>query len=213
MPTPRIFTPTTLSAAIRRGLIEATITPPASPAECCYPRRFAAASLKPPARSRRRPESSSYPRRFAAASLKRPALCSGGGRGSKLSAAIRRGLIEACSRGGRPRRCRALSAAIRRGLIEALRCLRCHPPHCCYPRRFAAASLKRMTPALQTRACASLSAAIRRGLIEAWEKASCVEGVSRGYPRRFAAASLKLRELPRLRPEHDVIRGDSPRPH
>jgi len=136
-----------------------------------------------------------------------------------LSAAIRRGLIEAYttwrkfSDSRRP-----LSAAIRRGLIEAVVLFYLSVVVIvCYPRRFAAASLKRLghhgqPPAgnplsaairrglieaprgtRRTWTCCQrrLSAAIRRGLIEARLGLACASGSTSGYPRRFAAASLK----------------------
>ena len=81
---------------------------------------------------------------------------------------------------------RAFSAAIRRGLIEATRLVVWPLPHG-FPRRFAAASLKRTICGFD-RLNATFSAAIRRGLIEAM---STVD-----------------------RRDHDgVFRGDSPRPH
>ena len=153
------------SAAIRRGLIEAC--GPHSRRESC--RRF--------------------PRRFAAASLKRASGRSCCSCQRWFSAAIRRGLIEAWS----PRACHVaragFSAAIRRGLIEAGTSGRLpNGRTCCFQRRFAAASLKR--------------------LVELREEL----GTER-FPRRFAAASLKLQILRLLDLGVLVFRGDSPRPH
>ena len=62
---------------------------------------------------------------------------------TRFSAAIRRGLIEALLLPWPQSHCRRFSAAIRRGLIEATRkpSTPKHPTR--FPRRFAAASLKR----------------------------------------------------------------------
>jgi len=134
-----------LSAAIRRGLIEAS---PLASRPCCpagYPRRFAAALLKLDRQPGGGLDAGGYPRRFAAALLKQG---DGDGCASEhdaLSAAIRRGLIEAgrCSP-NRQAQC-GLSAAIRRGLIEASGA---QQPSLSgergYPRRFAAALLKQL---------------------------------------------------------------------
>ena len=109
-----------LSAAKCRGLIEAPLhqTPKCRPGRC-YPRRNAAASLKPMNWPMALVGFACYPRRNAAASLKplRPQI-------------QHLGLLP-------------LSAAKCRGLIEAIveRSTKSQR-HSCYPRRNAAASLK-----------------------------------------------------------------------
>jgi len=107
---------------------------------------------------------------------------------ARLSAAIRRGLIEARPRNSSGSVARKLSAAIRRGLIEA--------------------GTPTPSPAVPNR----LSAAIRRGLIEA-RFSTTGPPLPLCYPRRFAAALLKLRAPDNLAGASDVIRGDSPRPY
>ncbi len=94
----------TLSAALRCGLIEATLVGSASARTAtCYPQHYAAASLKHRPRRRRSVVRGGYPQHYAAASLKLSK------RPSVAPVAL------------------ALSAALRCGLIEALSFLRCNP--------------------------------------------------------------------------------------
>ena len=134
---------------------------------------------------------------------------------SGISAAIRRGLIEAGAECEAPRSLSTISAAIRRGLIEATKAwydrgvsfLR-------FPRPFAAASLKQQVGLGRIqRHVDAISAAIRRGLIEADYAYETLIRRNR-FPRPFAAASLKPapeRERPLALPAD--FRGHSPRPH
>ena len=109
------------SAALCRGLIEARCRPARRRrGRGCFPRLYAAASLKPQIAMAMRPMDFSFPRLYAAASLKPlHRRTHNRGRGA-FSAALCRGLIEAC---------------------------RLRPPPCrrnpCFPRLYAAASLKR----------------------------------------------------------------------
>ena len=84
-----------------------------------YPRQFAAASLKRAHVPGRQADHRGYPRQFAAASLKLQPdyglLVS-----VMLSAAVRRGLIEASGYEDLAAWLTELSAAVRRGLIEAV---------------------------------------------------------------------------------------------
>ena len=91
-----------ISAAIRRGLIEAEPCrrPWPRPAPG-FPRPFAAASLKRREARVGRRRREGFPRPFAAASLKRAARPARRTRGGWISAAIRRGLIEASCDEGR----------------------------------------------------------------------------------------------------------------
>ena len=107
-----------------------------------------------------------------------------------ISAAIRRGLIEAQLVEASIRTRKTISAAIRRGLIEAGMRGSLIPVNVesRFPRPFAAASLK---PAV-------------------WDK---VGERNARFPRPFAAASLKHDSPPTTRSEFDDFRGHSPRPH
>ena len=119
------------SAALCRGLIEAWTRAAMNRSLRRFrsiPRLYAAASLKHGAPSftiENRDERRSIPRLYAAASLKRPETVSGMRKievHGQYSAALCRGLIEACSGSlclfiAVPRR--AYSAALCRGLIEA----------------------------------------------------------------------------------------------
>ena len=84
------------SAALCRGLIEASRPGWRAPTPSfCFPRLYAAASLK---HDGRRPEpggAGRFPRLYAAASLKREGIVLLGGAGAVFSAALCRGLIEA----------------------------------------------------------------------------------------------------------------------
>jgi len=84
-----------LSAAIRRGLIEAGPRMRPARSDTGYPRRFAAALLKLLVGLVRAVELFRYPRRFAAALLKLARRGHDDHLVVVLSAAIRRGLIEA----------------------------------------------------------------------------------------------------------------------
>ena len=108
-----------------------------------------------------------------------------------FSAALCRGLIEACYPVCATKRAKRFSAALCRGLIEAhvhlhldIRVLDR------FPRLYAAASLKRLTRGGRGPDRASFSAALCRGLIEASASAYHVLPASR-FPRLYAAASLK----------------------
>ena len=86
----------------------------------CFPRPFAAASLKQIVGPEVGLIVGRFPRPFAAASLKRDHSDPGAVVVDfTFSAAIRRGLIEAASRWDPMAGTRRFSAAIRRGLIEA----------------------------------------------------------------------------------------------
>ena len=111
-----------------------------------------------------------------------------------ISAAIRRGLIEAYSILGNTLSVNKISAAIRRGLIEA----RIDPQYLLqvcskFPRPFAAASLKHATVRDDIQDSVDISAAIRRGLIEARGAPTLSRRRAPPFPRPFAAASLKRR--------------------
>ena len=183
------------SAALCRGLIEATAARGLSSRRgTSFPRLYAAASLKHMGLTRDATLARvCFPRLYAAASLKlwrsRPWVLTG----NVFSAALCRGLIEAntarhrCSaRRGR------FSAALCRGLIEAARPRRGPAPRAgCFPRLYAAASLKRRSaPDLaqpahgfpRLYAAASLK---RTG----WTRLIFAFGCS--FPRLYAAASLK----------------------
>ena len=84
-----------------------------------------------------------------------------------------------------------ISAAIRRGLIEAMISDSCFASRSAFPRPFAAASLKPYPNQSKLTLYLSISAAIRRGLIEAllWTDIGCSHMPR--FPRPFAAASLK----------------------
>ena len=87
-----------ISAAIRRGLIEAPAPRSRQPGERRFPRPFAAASLKPECAGDGIGHCRRFPRPFAAASLKRDMGRAYHGPEGGISAAIRRGLIEATLR-------------------------------------------------------------------------------------------------------------------
>ena len=61
----------------------------------------------------------------------------------------------------------------------------------CFPRLYAAASLKRATWGVPGRSKELFSAALCRGLIEARLKSSQCQALSARFPRLYAAASLK----------------------
>ena len=109
-----------------------------------FPRLYAAASLKPLGHPDVGLEVIRFPRLYAAASLKHADHARHLGDGSAFSAALCRGLIEARVRGPARRRRYRFSAALCRGLIEAVN----HQPALGrrsggFPRLYAAASLKR----------------------------------------------------------------------
>ena len=109
----------------------------------------------------------------------------------------------------------------------------------CFPRLYAAASLKQLNHLKSGSVGPAFSAALCRGLIEADRKLSRAESWTTGFPRLYAAASLKQPEkgrasandgirFPRLyaaaslkrQLESDlgktrtrVFRGSMPRPH
>ena len=134
--------------------------------------------------------------------------------GAEISAAIRRGLIEArCSRRAARRLRRLISAAIRRGLIEAIHADGREAGGGGFPRPFAAASLKPTRGGTRVSGRGLISAAIRRGLIEA--AARMVSLPTR--PPISAAIRRGLIEA-RKRPAAPAgavqdFRGHSPRPH
>ena len=173
----------------------------------CFPRLYAAASLK------QESERAARVRRRDAFSA---ALCRGlieaapaSGRGSSaaagFSAALCRGLIEAGAGGGPSRGRRSFSAALCRGLIEAASAS---------PRRrmrygFSAALCRglieaRCCPSATMRGRWAFSAALCRGLIEAGVTFIPVGDTSTRFPRLYAAASLKLE----VGVEHLVAHGD-----
>ena len=177
-------------------------------------RHFRASARGTPANAPRGavPRGGGYPRRKAAASLKQQRRAEPRRAPTALSAAKGRGLIEACGTRATSPRATPLSAAKGRGLIEATAARTARAsiavlsaakgrglieagerrerrrPMAGYPRRKAAASLKRWLPAL-------------------------VSMVRRGYPRRKAAASLKPTLRRRQYAGRVVIRGERPRPH
>ena len=108
-----------------------------------------------------------FPRPFAAASLKHTMPLALSRTIRYISAAIRRGLIEARTDAAAHMRPGDISAAIRRGLIEALTFILHTKGAGGFPRPFAAASLKH--PMQSSFSCPS----------------------SPSFPRPFAAASLK----------------------
>ena len=180
----------------------------------CFPRLYAAASLKPG---------------FGLGSLRRA---------RRFSAALCRGLIEANLYDTMTIDRRAFSAALCRGLIEAtcasptrgrvaLRFPRLYAAASLkqhdrgaaglrdvrFPRLYAAASLKRSTARRLGARCRRFSAALCRGLIEATRSRCC--GTSR---RSFSAAlcrglieALHCSQAWRALPP--VFRGFMPRPH
>ena len=188
----------------------------------CFPRLYAAASLKRPGRARhpRDPERR-FPRLYAAASLKR-----GDGRGdvrsrSVFSAALCRGLIEARLTHGRPEafgvrfpRLYAAASLKRKGLVDGLHEVNAGFPRLYaaaslkqrigqpgfgnrkgFPRLYAAASLKRLSLWCSGGQNARFSAALCRGLIEARRRRRGSPAGSRRFPRLYAAASLKPRAI------------------
>ena len=179
------------------------------------PRLYAAASLKPGLGITPVAHVLGIPRLYAAASLKLPIESSDGITQLLYSAALCRGLIEACHTVAAHSATAGYSAALCRGLIEAssARCPR-------WP------------------ACTSYSAALCRGLIEACRPTmACTASTSRiprlyaaaslkpdspspitthckSYSRLYAAASLKLAPRTEYRVDRvDVFRGSMPRPH
>ena len=109
-----------------------------------------------------------FPGEFAGASLKRAQREAQPGRVLAVPRRIRRGLIEACSPGGRA----------------------CIPGR--FPGEFAGASLKRLLVRVTTCSVWRVPRRIRRGLIEAGS-GSAPGADSRGrFPGEFAGASLKL---------------------
>ena len=114
-----------------------------------FPRLYAAASLKPPgAAAPRRGHRRGFPRLYAAASLKLPGAGAHGGAAREFSAALCRGLIEACRPDARPVHTGRFSAALCRGLIEAASVPRSpNTGPSSFPRLYAAASLKPAEPA------------------------------------------------------------------
>ena len=181
---------TAFSAAMRRGLIEASrgrsACGRASPLFSAAMRRgLIEAALHRRGQVQHAP---SFPRPCAAASLK---LRDGAVRQVAplgFSAAMRRGLIEAgIGPGSAPSRS-VFSAAMRRGLIEAVcRTVRARAARR-FPRPCAAASLKRDADDDPAQSGVAFSAAMRRGLIEA-------------------------RAPERSCPGTSVFRGHAPRPH
>ena len=84
------------------------------------------------------------------------------------------------------------SAALCRGLIEAARCACSAAPGTrCFPRLYAAASLKQVVLRDEVLLPALFSAALCRGLIEAGSCAAPRRGARACFPRLYAAASLK----------------------
>ena len=182
----------------------------------CFPRLYAAASLKPSLRHDPASHGGCFPRLYAAASLKRGSGCVGVMESRPLSAALCRGLIEAMTlscttwhSAGRfprlyaaaslkpcstrsPRDCRrALSAALCRGLIEAAAMV----PSCIAWEIW-------------------LSAALCRGLIEAPKSYRKVLRLSPCFPRLYAAASLKhSHSFAHIVQGTPAFRGFMPRPH
>ena len=136
------------SAALCRGLIEAPRPRRAcGPRSARFPRLYAAASLKP-ALPREPPlRRDRFPRLYAAASLKLAAGDPLVEDDLRFSAALCRGLIEAYRGAGADASRVPFSAALCRGLIEASspRC-RSRATHRCFPRLYAAASLKLGAP-------------------------------------------------------------------
>ena len=153
------------SAALCRGLIEAGSRRPSPELRPgCFPRLYAAASLKHVRRGRRIEIESAF------------------------SAALCRGLIEAWEGPHPPEAPSPFSAALCRGLIEAPNPKgAARSRHARFPRLYAAASLKRGSTRASPRRAGSFSAALCRGLIEAgpwpaWR--SCWPAVFRGFMPR-----------------------------
>ena len=210
------------SAALCRGLIEARQTQRRVRARSCFPRLYAAASLKPGPQRARRLRSSGFPRLYAAASLKHRIKYGFIQQAIEFSAALCRGLIEAWVAGTALHSSNEVfSAALCRGLIEATLLywsLRLALSR--FPRLYAAASLKlgwhRTSRAVDDEFSAALcrglieasirgrtspspfpfSAALCRGLIEAAPGTGTGPQSARGFPRLYAAASLKLQTAP-----------------
>ena len=113
----------------------------------CFPRLYAAASLKPAIEAKVSDLSIGFPRLYAAASLKPPRTPAPASGQIAFSAALCRGLIEAAGLKvrivwrdlGFPRLYAAASLKLLRVAHHALGAL-------CFPRLYAAASLKRYPP-------------------------------------------------------------------
>ena len=155
-----------------------------------FPRLYAAASLKLGIGGFFTAGVVGFPRLYAAASLKHAHSPRGSTCNPTFSAALCRGLIEATCPDKVVQRQGAFSAALCRGLIEAMSADRsCPPTTRCFPRLYAAASLKpgnRKDP--QTRELR--------------------------FPRLYAAASLKHPgSMNHGMNVTSVFRGFMPRPH
>ena len=184
------------SAALCRGLIEARRLHPSFPRPLHgFPRLYAAASLKQPARGYRHGgRAGGFPRLYAAASLKLvPGRLHDVHHRPVFSAALCRGLIEALSSSvAKILLDCSFSAALCRGLIEATGS---SPRSKSRPIRFSAALCRGLIEALSSSVAkilldCSFSAALCRGLIEAQSD----QGGGRTFPAQ-------------------VFRGFMPRPH
>ena len=83
-----------------------------------------------------------------------------------------------------------------------------------FPRLYAAASLKQPGMGSCRQSGEAFSAALCRGLIEAPHRLRRPRGFDQGFPRLYAAASLKPLQLgDGLQRRDQVFRGFMPRPH
>ncbi len=131
----------------------------------------------------------------------------------RFSAAIRRGLIEATARAADMSASPCFPRRFAAASLKLEHGVYARLLDLCFPRRFAAASLKPGDLRKADMLASLFSAAIRRGLIEALSRAVAPLPAVAGFPRRFAAASLKQPDGGEHGAVLAVFRGDSPRPH
>ena len=134
----------------------------------CFPRLYAAASLKPTLRRVPWTEENSFSAALCRGLIEATIMDVGAATGAWFSAALCRGLIEAS-------RSRCVSNGVSRR----------------FPRLYAAASLKRGVVIRLILKVIRFSAALCRGLIEARPRYVPAASMGQCFPRLYAAASLK----------------------